>query len=32
MDFGGKPGAILGIRPEHLTVGATGWEVQGRHD
>ena len=27
-DFGGKPGAILGIRPEHLTVGATGWPVQ----
>jgi len=27
-DFGGKPGAILGIRPEHLTVGATGWAVQ----
>jgi len=27
-DFGGKPGAILGIRPEHLVVGATGWAVQ----
>ena len=27
-DFGGKPGAILGIRPEHLQVGATGWAVQ----
>jgi sn-glycerol 3-phosphate transport system ATP-binding protein len=27
-DFGGKPGAILGIRPEHLTVGTTGWAVQ----
>jgi len=27
-DFGGKPGAILGIRPEHLTVGSTGWAVQ----
>ncbi|AYQ28431.1 MULTISPECIES: sn-glycerol-3-phosphate import ATP-binding protein UgpC [unclassified Polaromonas] len=27
-DFGGKPGAILGIRPEHLTVGHTGWAVQ----
>ena len=27
-DFGGKPGAIFGIRPEHLTVGATGWPVQ----
>jgi sn-glycerol 3-phosphate transport system ATP-binding protein len=27
-DFGGKPGAILGIRPEHLQVGATGWALQ----
>ncbi|WP_421956364.1 sn-glycerol-3-phosphate import ATP-binding protein UgpC [Polaromonas sp.] len=27
-DFGGKPGAILGIRPEHLQVGNTGWAVQ----
>ena len=27
-DFGGKPGAILGIRPEHLQVGSTGWAVQ----
>lgn len=27
-DFGGKPGAILGIRPEHLLVGSTGWAVQ----
>jgi sn-glycerol 3-phosphate transport system ATP-binding protein len=27
-DFGGKPGAIFGIRPEHLTVGATGWPVK----
>ena len=27
-DFGGKPGAILGIRPEHLQIGATGWAVQ----
>jgi sn-glycerol 3-phosphate transport system ATP-binding protein len=27
-DFGGKPGAVLGIRPEHLTVGATGWAAQ----
>ena len=27
-DFGGQPGAILGIRPEHLQVGATGWAVQ----
>ena len=26
-DFGGKPGAILGIRPEHLQVGASGWNV-----
>ena len=26
-DFGGQPGAILGIRPEHLLVGNTGWEV-----
>ena len=30
-DFGGKPGAILGIRPEHLQVGMAGgggWAVQ----
>jgi sn-glycerol 3-phosphate transport system ATP-binding protein len=27
-DFGGKAGAILGIRPEHLLVGDTGWAVQ----
>src|SRR3990167_1330337 len=27
-DFGGRPGAILGIRPEHLQIGATGWAVQ----
>ena len=27
-DFGGLPGAILGIRPEHLQVGSTGWAVQ----
>ncbi len=27
-DFGGKPGAILGIRPEHLQVASTGWAVQ----
>ena len=27
-DFGGKPGTILGIRPEHLQVGSTGWAVQ----
>jgi sn-glycerol 3-phosphate transport system ATP-binding protein len=26
-DFGGPPKAILGIRPEHLLVGATGWPV-----
>ena len=26
-DFGGAPGAILGIRPEHLLVGSTGWKV-----
>ena len=26
--FGGKPGAIFGIRPEHLDVTATGWAVQ----
>jgi sn-glycerol 3-phosphate transport system ATP-binding protein len=26
-DFGGQPGAILGIRPEHLLVGDTGWKV-----
>ncbi|MDP3171812.1 MAG: sn-glycerol-3-phosphate import ATP-binding protein UgpC [Polaromonas sp.] len=27
-DFGGKPGAILGIRPEHLEIGSSGWAVQ----
>jgi sn-glycerol 3-phosphate transport system ATP-binding protein len=27
-DFGGPAGAILGIRPEHLQVGTTGWAVQ----
>ena len=27
-DFGGPPGAILGIRPEHLQIGRTGWTVQ----
>src|SRR3989454_6977280 len=27
-DFGGKPGAILGIRPEHLQIGPRGWAVQ----
>ena len=26
-DFGGRPGTILGIRPEHLLVGHTGWQV-----
>ncbi|MDB5844665.1 MAG: sn-glycerol-3-phosphate import ATP-binding protein UgpC, partial [Polaromonas sp.] len=26
-DFGGQPDAILGIRPEHLLVGSTGWTV-----
>ncbi|NDP61136.1 sn-glycerol-3-phosphate import ATP-binding protein UgpC [Polaromonas sp.] len=26
-DFGGPAGAILGIRPEHLQVGNTGWTV-----
>ena len=25
---GGRPGAITGIRPEHLEVGDTGWEVR----
>ena len=25
---GGKPGAILGVRPEHLDIGDTGWELQ----
>ena len=25
---GGKPGSILGIRPEHLDMGHTGWELQ----
>ncbi len=27
-DLGGPPGAILGIRPEHLKVTPTGWPVQ----
>jgi sn-glycerol 3-phosphate transport system ATP-binding protein len=27
-DWGGVPGAVLGIRPEHLDVGPTGWAVQ----
>jgi sn-glycerol 3-phosphate transport system ATP-binding protein len=25
---GGKPGALLGIRPEHLDVGSEGWQVR----
>lgn len=25
---GGRPGSILGIRPEHLDVGDTGWNLQ----
>ncbi|WP_291008206.1 sn-glycerol-3-phosphate ABC transporter ATP-binding protein UgpC [Hydrogenophaga sp.] len=25
---GGKPGSILGIRPEHLDIGDTGWALQ----
>jgi sn-glycerol 3-phosphate transport system ATP-binding protein len=30
VDFGGQPGAIMGIRPEHLNVsiGNNSWEVQ----
>ena len=27
-DFGGEPSAILGIRPEHLQLGSTGWAVR----
>jgi len=27
-DFGGKPGAIMGIRPEHLQIAGSGWQVQ----
>jgi sn-glycerol 3-phosphate transport system ATP-binding protein len=27
-DFGGPEGAILGIRPEHLQIGSTGWAAQ----
>jgi sn-glycerol 3-phosphate transport system ATP-binding protein len=27
-DFGGKPGAIMGIRPEHLQITGSGWQVQ----
>ncbi|MFC5521209.1 sn-glycerol-3-phosphate import ATP-binding protein UgpC [Polaromonas jejuensis] len=27
-DFGGKPGTLLGIRPEHLQVAAAGWALQ----
>ena len=26
-----KPGTILGIRPEHMDIGDTGWEVRGHH-
>ncbi|QCB46677.1 sn-glycerol-3-phosphate ABC transporter ATP-binding protein UgpC [Hydrogenophaga sp. PAMC20947] len=25
---GGKPGSILGVRPEHLDIGDAGWELQ----
>jgi sn-glycerol 3-phosphate transport system ATP-binding protein len=25
---GARPGTILGIRPEHLDIGASGWELQ----
>lgn len=25
---GGKPGSILGIRPEHLDIGESGWELK----
>jgi sn-glycerol 3-phosphate transport system ATP-binding protein len=25
---GGRPGTILGIRPEHLDIGASGWPVR----
>jgi sn-glycerol 3-phosphate transport system ATP-binding protein len=25
---GGRAGAILGIRPEHLDIGSSGWEVR----
>ena len=25
---GGRPGSIMGIRPEHLDVGGSGWELQ----
>ena len=27
-EFGGLAGAILGIRPEHLQIGSSGWAVQ----
>ena len=27
-DFGGPAGATLGIRPEHLQIGSSGWAVQ----
>ena len=26
---GGRPGALLGVRPEHLDLAHTGWQVQG---
>jgi sn-glycerol 3-phosphate transport system ATP-binding protein len=25
---GGRPGAIMGIRPEHLDIGSEGWEAR----
>jgi sn-glycerol 3-phosphate transport system ATP-binding protein len=25
---GGRPGALMGIRPEHLDIGTTGWSLQ----
>ncbi len=25
---GGRPGAIMGVRPEHLDIGTAGWEVR----
>jgi sn-glycerol 3-phosphate transport system ATP-binding protein len=25
---GGRPGSIMGVRPEHLDVGSSGWEVR----
>ena len=27
-EFGGKPGATMGIRPEHLDVGTEGWALE----